>query len=52
MVQGSYYLEVRFCVDPGLPSRCSPQSPIGLGTDFGFYQNLGSIFYADFKISG
>ena len=25
---------------------------IGLGTDFGFYPNLGSIFDADFKISG
>ena len=24
---------------------------IELGTDFGFYPNLGSIFYADFKIS-
>ena len=25
---------------------------IVLGTDFGFYPNLGSIFDADFKISG
>ena len=26
--------------------------PMELGTDFGFYPNLGSIFDADFKISG